>query len=229
MTLARLDKALTDANIIQNSYLCVTADKLEIKEKLKEACRQEQKVQIARKYCLEEHDGKYYCLKDGKCFGHLCKGCIKHECEVDGQKKIMNPPESYIQKALDEGFEADPNVSRTINVDDQKNLHHMREWCTQVPNKKERTFKEECKKLCQHLGHLLCGSVPEKIEPTNDCKGNEKECRCCCQPSCDETRRIYCTPKNATTTTSTSTTSTEKPGNSFRNQYFCAFTSPACR
>ena len=49
MTLSRLDKALKESSIIQNSYLCVTADKAEIKDKLKEACRQEEKVQIARK------------------------------------------------------------------------------------------------------------------------------------------------------------------------------------
>ena len=75
VTLTRLDQALKDANIIQNSYLCVAADKPEIKEKLKQACRQEQKVQIARKYCLEEHGGKYYCLKDGKC----TIGCLMYQ------------------------------------------------------------------------------------------------------------------------------------------------------
>ena len=73
----RLNKALEEANIIQESYMCVSAKKTEIKEKLKEACRSETRVQIARKYCLEEHNGKYYCLKDGKCFGQLCRGCVK--------------------------------------------------------------------------------------------------------------------------------------------------------
>ena len=193
VTLIRLDQALKESSIIQNSHLCVTADKSEIKEKLKEACRQEEKVQIARQYCLEEHEGKYYCLKDGKCFGHLCKGCIKHECEVQGQKKIMNPPESYIQEALESGFTYDPEVAETINVDDHSELNHLREWCTQVPNRQDRTFQEECLTLCTQLGHALCNAVPEKIEPTNDCKGNQAECQCCCQPSCDESRRVNCT------------------------------------
>ena len=76
-TMDRLNKALEEANIIQESYMCVSAKKTEIKEKLKEACRSETRVQIARKYCLEEHNGKYYCLKDGKCFGQLCRGCVK--------------------------------------------------------------------------------------------------------------------------------------------------------
>ena len=101
----RLNKALEDADIVQESYMCVTAQKSEIKEKLKEACRREMRVQIARKYCLEEHHGKYYCLKDGKCFGQLCRGCVKHECEVNGYKTILNPPEEYTQKVIAAGFQ----------------------------------------------------------------------------------------------------------------------------
>ena len=101
----------------------------------------------------------------------------------------MNPPESYIQEVLDSGFTYDQEVADTINVDDHQELQHMREWCTHVPNKQDRTFEEECLKICTQLGHYLCNSVPEKIEPTNDCKGNEDECRCCCKPSCNESRR----------------------------------------
>ena len=91
-------------------------------------------MQIARKYCLEEHDGKYYCLKDGKCFGNMCKGCIKHECEVDGVKEILNPPESYVTKMLESGNIFD-NPNNDINVDDRLNVTHMKKWCTKVPNK----------------------------------------------------------------------------------------------
>ena len=93
----------------------------------------------------------------------------------------MNPPESYIQEVLDSGFTYDQEVADTINVDDHQELQHMREWCTHVPNKQDRTFEEECLKICTQLGHYLCNSVPEKIEPTNDCKGNEDECQCCCK------------------------------------------------
>ena len=105
----------------------------------------------------------------------------------------MNPPESYIQEALESGFTYDPEVAETINVDDHSELNHLREWCTQVPNRQDRTFQEECLTLCTQLGHALCNAVPEKIEPTNDCKGNQAECQCCCQPSCDESRRVNCT------------------------------------
>lgn len=97
-TLKRLDEALMQAGILQESFICVTADKEEIKEKLKQACRREEPVQIARKFCLEEKQGKYYCLKDGKCFGNLCKGCIKHECQIKGEKKILNPPKGSNHK-----------------------------------------------------------------------------------------------------------------------------------
>ncbi len=132
-TLARLDKALKAANILKESHLCVTSDKAEIKDKLKEACRREERVQIARKYCLEEHGGKYYCLKDGKCFGNLCKGCIKHECEVNGTKQILNPPEEYYVKNVQRPGDDSPKYD--INVDDKKGIMHFREWCTLVPNK----------------------------------------------------------------------------------------------
>lgn len=134
VTLSRLDEALKEAKILQDSYMCVTADKKEIKEKLKEACRKEEPVQIARKFCLEEHEGKYYCLKDGKCFGNLCKGCIKHECEVNGKKEILNPPESYIEEVKASGFIFD-DKKYNINVEDNQNLTHMEKWCTLVPNR----------------------------------------------------------------------------------------------
>jgi hypothetical protein len=57
VTLERLDKALNDSGIIQNSYKCVEADKTNIKDELREACRKETLVQIAWKYCLEEQGG----------------------------------------------------------------------------------------------------------------------------------------------------------------------------
>ena len=77
----------------------------------------------------------------------------------------------------------------------------------QVPNRQDRTFQEECLTLCTQLGHSLCNAVPEKIEPTNDCKGNQEECQCCCQPSCDESRRgSNCTnPTNPEITTEADT------------------------
>merc|ERR1711879_154082 len=88
----------------------------------------------------------------------------------------------------------------------------MREWCTKVPNKQEQTFEVECMKICKYLGQLLCGSVPEKIGPTNDCKGTEEQCQCCCKPSCDETRRTYCTPATEPSVTTNTTEDCETDG-----------------
>jgi hypothetical protein len=39
VTLSRLDDALEDAGILDESYICITSNKTTIKDKLKEACR----------------------------------------------------------------------------------------------------------------------------------------------------------------------------------------------
>ena len=101
-------------------------------------CRQEKRVLIAKKYCLEEHQGKSFnCLKEGKCSGNLCKGCIKHECikikNGKEKKEILNPPKNYVRTMLESGnILVDPN--NPINVEDRANLTHHKKWCTKVPN-----------------------------------------------------------------------------------------------
>ena len=95
-------------------------------------CSVEKNVYIAKLYCEKENYGKYFCLKDAKCKGNVCKGCIKHECEIDGKKEILNPPESYVkgipvQMVLEES-------QNPINVEDKADLRHMKKWCTKVPN-----------------------------------------------------------------------------------------------
>jgi hypothetical protein len=76
-------------------------------------------------------------------------------------------------------------------------------YICQVPNIKEQTFEKECKKLCNDFGNRMCGSkeATQKIGPTSDCKDNEKDCSCCCNPSCDETKRFTCEKVSETTTT----------------------------
>ena len=108
--------------------------------------------------------------KDGKCFGQLCRGCVKHECEVNGHKTILNPPEEYTQQVLASGFQPNETVSATINVEDRPELSHERKWCTRVPNKREFTFETECIRICAEFGHAICLSVPIEIAPTSDCK-----------------------------------------------------------
>ena len=62
----------------------------------------------------------------------MCKGCIKHECEIDGKKEILNPPESYVKEIpLEMILEESHNP---INVEDKADLRHMKKWCTKVPN-----------------------------------------------------------------------------------------------
>jgi len=211
VTMARINKRLKDKGITVGSYKCVTASMKEIKEKMKMACRQEKRVLIAKKYCLEEHQGKSFnCLKEGKCSGNLCKGCIKHECikikNGKKQKEILNPPKNYVRTMLESGnILVDPN--NPINVEDRAHLTHHKKWCTKVPNIQQNTFQHECVKICKKLGKLLCRSEPEKIEPTSDCVGNEKTCKCCCKPSCDESKIVdECNPPTEPTATIEDTT-----------------------
>jgi len=42
----------------ESSGLCVEGEKDDIKDKLKDLCRTDLKVQVARKYCMEEKKGK---------------------------------------------------------------------------------------------------------------------------------------------------------------------------
>ena len=89
-------------------------------------------------------------------------------------------------------FQANDSISETINVQDRPGLKHEKKWCTEVPNKGQLTFKEECLKICTDFGQQICLSPPEKIAPTSDCLEHAQTCSCCCQPSCDESLRPNC-------------------------------------
>ena len=75
-------------NTTQRASVCVNSSKgqADIKRKLTDACSADDRVDIAKKFCIEERKGTYFCLKDGKCIGDECMGCIRHECEVDGKR-----------------------------------------------------------------------------------------------------------------------------------------------
>ena len=64
----------------------------------------------------------------------MCKGCIRHECEVNGKKEILNPPESYIRDIQLSGYEFG-STEPTVNVGDNNTLMHFSKWCSMVPNK----------------------------------------------------------------------------------------------
>ena len=59
---------------------------VDIKEKLSEACKADKMVYIVKKYCNEEKKGTYFCLKDGRCVGNECIGCVRHKCDIDGER-----------------------------------------------------------------------------------------------------------------------------------------------
>ena len=70
--------------------ICVKSSKgqIDIKEKLSEACKADKMVYIVKKYCNEEKKGTYFCLKDGRCVGNECIGCVRHKCDIDGKRCV---------------------------------------------------------------------------------------------------------------------------------------------
>ncbi len=154
------------------------AKRSEIKDKLKALCKSQDAVFIARKFCIEQKKGKYFCVKDGKCFGDECKGCIKHECQVKGQKEIFTPPENYVKDRL-KAKDFDKSVA--VNVDDMKGQKAQRKWCTEI-----EPGKGHCQAACRELGDGLCGG-PEKAlkyDHVDVCKRKSEKCQCCCNPVC---------------------------------------------
>ena len=75
-------------NMSTKSSVCVNSSKGQddIKKKLTQACSADKKVYIAKKFCNEERNGTYFCLKDGRCIGKQCTGCVRHECEENGKR-----------------------------------------------------------------------------------------------------------------------------------------------
>jgi hypothetical protein len=39
--------------------------------------------------------------QEGKCFGEICMGCLRHECEgEEGKKEFFKPDKKYMKKHL---------------------------------------------------------------------------------------------------------------------------------
>ena len=171
----RLDQELQTEIGNSSSGICVEADRMSIKDKLKELCSKEDRVFVARKYCIEERKGQYFCVKDGKCFGKQCKGCIKHECEVLGKKELINPPASYMERHL-KSKDFDKNVA--VNVDDMKDVEKVKQWCTMVRDRKQ------CSNTCRDFGDRICSGRALKYDHDDLCKKGASECKCCCKPVC---------------------------------------------
>ena len=81
----RLVEAL---NLSAKDHICVNSSKgqPDLETQLKKACRGDKMVYIAKKYCNEEEQGTYYCLKEGRCLGNQCLGCVRHECDINGDR-----------------------------------------------------------------------------------------------------------------------------------------------
>ena len=75
-------------NISGKDSICVKTSKgqNDIKKKLSAACKADKIVSIVKKFCNQEKKGTYFCLKDGRCIGEQCIGCIRHECEFNGKR-----------------------------------------------------------------------------------------------------------------------------------------------
>ena len=75
-------------NLSSKDHICVNSSKgqPDLETKLKKACRGDKMVYIAKKYCNEEEQGTYYCLKEGRCLGNQCLGCVRHECDINGDR-----------------------------------------------------------------------------------------------------------------------------------------------
>ncbi len=71
-----------ESKIGDSTGICVDVTRDQIKPRLNEVCKSRDEVFVARKYCMEDMKGAYFCVKNGHCFGQQCKGCIKHECEA---------------------------------------------------------------------------------------------------------------------------------------------------
>ncbi len=164
-------------NMTHGSPLCVEASRDKIKSKLAEVCSTRDEVFVARKYCMEELGGAYFCVKNGHCFGRLCKGCIHHECEDDQNQKLSaEPPKHYFQERM-RLRDFDTNVA--VNVDDMDDNERLRQWCTSVNGRKT------CADTCREFGDRVCRpSIALKYDHDYACKRNEPRCQCCCQPVC---------------------------------------------
>jgi len=156
--------------------LCVDVERERIKAELEEICRTRDEVLIARKYCLEEMRGSYFCVKNGHCFGRQCRGCARHECEAGGVKQDFSLPADYVAARRDAG---DFERGVAVNVDDMKGVERLRQWCTELED------RGKCAETCREFGDRACGTGHAlKYDHDDFCRRGEPKCRCCCRPVC---------------------------------------------
>ena len=158
------------------------------KTELKRICAKEERIHIARKYCLEEKKGeKYFCLKMGECKGKrtkTCLGCIAHECVMEGEDEGEHIviPEEYEKERLEK---QDFDKTAAGNVEDM-NSKKKDKVCTKIKCKEDDCDKK-CRKFCKDHGNKECEGKALSYGTAVEGKrsgGKEGENECCCEPVC---------------------------------------------
>lgn len=160
------------------------------KTELKRMCSNDDRIHIARKFCLEERRGeKYFCLKIGECRGkrdETCIGCIAHECVMAGQDEgdHIVVPEEYEKERLEK---QDFDKSGVGNVEDLKHMVKKDQHCTDIKCNNEGECNKRCRKYCKDHGNKNCnGNTLTYGTAVEGKQGGGKlgTNRCCCQPIC---------------------------------------------
>ncbi len=94
---------------------------------------------------------------------------------LGGNKTEFNPPKEYMEKHL-RLKDFDKNVA--VNVDDMKDTEKVRQWCTELEDRKK------CSDTCKAFGDRMCHGQALKYDHDDFCRRGEDKCRCCCQPVC---------------------------------------------
>ena len=167
----------------------ITYSQEDLQKELKDVCANDDRIHIARKFCLEEKKGEeYFCLKIGECKGkqtQTCLGCVSHECVMKGESDgdIITIPEDY-EKERREKQDFDKSVAG--NVEDRKNTVVKDKACAKIKCKNDDCDKK-CRKLCKKHGFKECGGKALKYGSTVEGKrsgGKKGENKCCCEPVC---------------------------------------------
>ena len=167
----------------------ITYSQEDLQKELKSVCANDDRIHIARKYCLEEKKGEeYFCLKIGECKGkqtQTCLGCVSHECVMQGETdgEIITIPEDYEKERMEK---QDFDKSVAGNVEDRKNTVKKDKACTKVKCKDE-DCDSKCRELCKDRGIKECGGKALKYGSTVEGKrsgGKMGENKCCCEPVC---------------------------------------------
>ena len=166
---------------------------------LKKMCSEDDRIHIARKFCLEEKKGeKYFCLKVGECRGErekTCLGCIAHECVMEGEDEgdhIVIPKE-YEEERLEK---QDFDKSAVGNVEDRENTVKKEKHCTKIKCNSDDDCSKQCRKHCiDHANKVCNGNALSWGTSVVGKQGGGKngENKCCCQPMCsgnDENKSI---------------------------------------